>query len=83
MIVAKEHETLSEAQSGALYAPPTPVFAITESRETTHNMSFRPKGVDWACSLRKNKNTFESTKSCIVCTPNTRFHNKGITRNLP
>ena len=51
MSVAKEQETLLEAQSGPLYAPPTPAFATTESRETTHNMSFRPKGVDWSRSL--------------------------------
>ena len=27
----------------------------TESRETTQKLSFGPKEVDWACSLRKNK----------------------------
>ena len=58
MFVVKEQETLSEAQIHALYAPPTPAFTIKESRETSHNMSFRPKGVDWACSLRKNKKHF-------------------------
>ena len=35
MFVAKEQETLLEAQSGALYASPTPAFATTESQETT------------------------------------------------
>ena len=99
-----------------------------ESHETTQNMSFGPKGVDWACSLPKNKkhfwkhkvvhcmqpqhplsqhrntkkqefwaqrsglgmlvakeqkNTFGSTKWCIVCTPNTRFCKNEIARNYP
>ena len=58
MFVAKEQETLLEAQNRALYAPPTPAFARTESRETTMNMSFGPKAVDWACSLTKNKKHF-------------------------
>jgi hypothetical protein len=29
--------------------------AATKLRETTTNMSFGPKVVDWACSLRKNE----------------------------
>src|SRR6185312_3678019 len=41
----------------------------TESRETTQKLSFGPKQVDWACSLRKTRRNFGSTKWCIVCTP--------------
>src|SRR6185312_12666760 len=40
-----------------------------ESRETTQKLSFRPKEVDWACSLRKTRRNFGSTKWCIVCAP--------------
>ena len=58
MFIAKEQETLLEAQSGALYAPPTPAYTKMKWREAIHNMSFGPKGVDWACSLRKNKKHF-------------------------
>ena len=75
MFVAKEQETLFEAQSGPLYAPPTAAFATTESHETTHNLSFRPKGVDWACSSRKNKKHFQKHKVVHRVHPSSRFHN--------
>ena len=42
----------------------------TESRETAQKLSFGPKQVDWACSLRKTRCNFGSIKWCIVCTPN-------------
>ena len=38
-----------KTRSHNLYLP------ATESRETTQKLSFGPKEVDWACSLRKNK----------------------------
>ena len=41
----------------------------TESRETTQKLSFGPKKVDWAISLRKTRRNFGSTKWCILCTP--------------
>ena len=41
----------------------------TELRETTQKLSFGPKEVDWACSLRKRRRNFGSTKWCILCTP--------------
>src|SRR6185369_14648 len=41
----------------------------TESCETTQKLSFGPKEVDWASSLRKKRRNFGSTKWCIVCTP--------------
>ena len=71
MFVAKEQETLLEAQSGPLYAHPTPAFATTESHETTQNMSFRPNGVHWACSLRKNKKHFRKHNVVHSMHPNT------------
>src|SRR6185369_16002283 len=41
----------------------------TESRKTTQKLNFGPKQVDWACSLRKTRCNFGSTKWSIVCTP--------------
>src|SRR6185312_12701932 len=35
----------------------------TESRETTQKLSFGPKEVDWACSLRKNKTQLRKHKA--------------------
>jgi hypothetical protein len=32
-------------------------------------MSFGPKVVDWACSLRKTKKWFGGKNSCFECTP--------------
>ena len=40
--------------------------AATKWRESTPNLSFGPKEVDWACSLRKNKNDSEGRNSCLV-----------------
>jgi len=40
----------------------------TESRETTQKLSFGPKEVDWACSLRKNKTQLRKHKVVVVCT---------------
>ena len=45
------------------------LYGATESRETTQKLSFGPKEVDWACSLRKTRRNFGSTKWCIVCNP--------------
>jgi hypothetical protein len=42
--------------------------ATTKLRETTSNMSFGPKVVDWACSLRKRRNGSGGKNSCFVCT---------------
>jgi hypothetical protein len=50
------------AKTRALYAPRHPfsewVTCGNEIAETTTNMSFGPKVVDWACSLRKTKKWF-------------------------
>ena len=41
----------------------------TESRETTQKLSFGPKEVDWASSLRKNKTQIRKHKVVLLCTP--------------
>jgi hypothetical protein len=55
MFVAKNEEMVLVAKTRALYAPDTRFWngcrAATKLRETTPNMSFGPKVVDWACSL--------------------------------
>ena len=48
--------------------------AATKLRETTPNMSFGPKVVDWAFSLRKRRNGSDSKNSCF-CAPDTRYRN--------
>ena len=59
MFIAKKQDATLEAQSGALYAPQNPISQLIpvamESRETTQKLSFGPKEVNWASSLRKNK----------------------------
>src|SRR4026209_1649400 len=47
----------------------------TESRETTQKLSFGPKEVDWACSLRKNKTQLRKHKVVHCMHPKTRSHN--------
>ena len=47
----------------------------TESRETTQKLSFGPKEVDWACSLRKNKTQLRKQKVVHCMHPKTRCHN--------
>src|SRR6185369_8916298 len=47
----------------------------TESRETTQKHCFRPKEVDWACSLRKNKTQLRKHKVVHCMHPKTRSHN--------
>jgi hypothetical protein len=39
------------------------------------NMSFGPKVVDWACSLRKTKKSFRWQKLVLCMHPDTRFQN--------
>jgi hypothetical protein len=48
----------------------------TKLRETTPNMSFGPKLMDWACSLRKTKKEMVSVaKNHALHAPDTRFRN--------
>ena len=62
MFVAKKEEMVPVAQTHALYTPdarfPNGSRAATKLRETIPNMSFGPKVLDWACSLRKKKKWF-------------------------
>jgi len=43
--------------------------ATMKSYETTPNMSFGPKVVDWACSLRKKRNGSSGINWCLVWRP--------------
>ena len=47
----------------------------TELRETTQKISFGPKEVDWASSLRKNKTQLQKHKVVHCMHPKTRSHN--------
>ena len=62
MVVATKQELVYEAQTRALNAPDTNFQsgsgATKKWRETIQNLSFRPKVVDWACLLQKNKKRF-------------------------
>jgi hypothetical protein len=49
--------------------------AATKLRENTPNMSFGPKVVDWACSLRKTKKWFRMQKLVLWMHPETCFWN--------
>src|SRR6185503_16674392 len=49
--------------------------SATESRETTQKLSFGPKEVDWACSLRKNKTQLRNHKVVHFLHPKTRDNN--------
>jgi hypothetical protein len=77
MFVAKNEEMVPVAKTRALYATPTTVFrmggATTKLRETTPNMSFGPKVVDWACSLRKTKKWFRWQKLVLCMLPRQPF----------
>jgi hypothetical protein len=50
--------------------------ATTKLRETTPNMTFGPKVVDWACSLRKTKKWFRWQKVMLCMQPDTRFRTR-------
>ena len=58
-----------KTRSHNLYLP------ATESRETTQKLSFGPKQVDSACSLRKNKSKLRKHKVVHFMHPKTRYHN--------
>jgi hypothetical protein len=80
MFVAKNEEMVPVAKTRALYAPPDTRFkngwrAATKLRETTPNMSFGPKVVDWTCSLRKNEEIVPVAKTRALYAPDTRFRN--------
>ena len=74
MFVAKKQDATSEAQSGALYESKTRsnngYLPATESRETTQKLSFGPKKVDWASSLRKQDATSEAQSGAFYAPQN-------------
>jgi hypothetical protein len=79
MFVAKNEEMVPVAKTRALYAPYTRFRngrrAVTKLREINPNMSFGPKLVDWACSLRKTKKWFRWQKLVLCMHPDTHFRN--------
>jgi hypothetical protein len=79
MFVAKNEEMVPVAKTRALYATDTRfrkgLRAATKLRKTTPNMSFVPKVVDWACSLRKTKKRFWWQKLVLCMHPDNRFQN--------
>ena len=58
-----------------------------ESHETTQKLSFGPKEVDWACSLRKKDTTSEAQSGAFFAPQNLISQRvppgNGITQNHP
>jgi hypothetical protein len=79
MFVTKKRRNGSGGKNSCFYAPDTRFRnerrAATKLRETTENMSFVPKVVDWACSLRKTKKWFRWQKLVLCMHPDNRFQN--------
>jgi hypothetical protein len=79
MFVAKNEEMVPVGKNSCFYAPDTHFLngrrAATKLCETTPNMSFGPKVLDWACSLRKTKKWFQWQKLMLCMHPDTRFWN--------
>jgi hypothetical protein len=73
MFVAKNEEMVPVAKTRALYAPDTRFRngrrAATKLHELNPNMSFGPKLVEWACSLRKTKKWFQWQKLVLCMHP--------------
>jgi hypothetical protein len=73
MFVAKNEEIVPVAKTRALYAPDTRFRngcrAATKLREMNPNMSFGPKVVEWACSLRKTMKWFRWQKLVLCMHP--------------
>jgi hypothetical protein len=76
MFVAKNEEMVLVAKTRALYALDNHFQngsrATTKLRETTPNLSFGPKVVGWACSLRKTKKWFRWQKLVLCMHPDNR-----------
>jgi hypothetical protein len=79
MFIAKNEEMVLVAKTRACMHLDTRfrngLRAATKLRETTPNMSFGPKVVDWTCSLRKTKKWFRWQKLMLFMHPDTRFRN--------
>ena len=75
MFVAKKQEATSEAQCGAFYAPQNPISQLVPpgnriARNHPQKLSFGPKEVDWACSLRKKDTTSEAQSGAFFAPQN-------------
>jgi hypothetical protein len=80
MFVTENKEMVLVAKTHTLYAPRYPFSKwVTCGNEITQNhppnMSFGPKVVEWACSLRKNKEMVRWQKLMLCMHPDTRFRN--------
>ena len=79
MFVAKNKTQLRKHKAVHFMHPKTRIhndyLPATESRETTQKLSFGPKEVDWACSLRKNKTQLRKHKVVHFMHPKARSHN--------
>jgi hypothetical protein len=60
---------------GMFVAKNEEIVPVAKLRETNPNMSFGPKVVDWACSLRKTKKWFWWHKLVLCMHRDTRFRN--------
>jgi hypothetical protein len=83
MFVAKNEEMVPVAKTRAFMHVDTCFQngrrATTKLRETTSNMSFGHKVVDWACSLRKTKKWF-SWQKLVLCIHPTPIFGMGDVR---
>jgi hypothetical protein len=79
MFVVKNEKMVPVAKTRVCMHPETRFWngwrAATKLRKTTPNMSFGPKVVDWACSLRKTKKWFRWQKLVLCMHPDSRFRN--------
>jgi hypothetical protein len=79
MFIAKNKEMVPVAKTRALFAPRNLfsewVTCDNEIARNHPNMSFGPKVVDWACSLRKTKKWFRWQKLMLCMHSDTRFRN--------
>jgi hypothetical protein len=86
MFVAKNKEMVPVAKTRALYAPRHPfsewVMCDNEIVRNHPNMSFGPKVVDWACSLRKTKKWFRWQKLVLCMHPTPVFGMGDVRQKL-
>ena len=78
----EKQDATSEAQSGAFYAPQHPISQRVSPGNGIARyhpkLSFGPKEVDWACSLRKNKTQLRKHKVVHCKHPKTRSHKRYL-----
>jgi hypothetical protein len=76
MFVVKNEEMVPVPKLMLCTHPDTRFWhAATKLRETTPNMCFGPKVVDWACSLQKTKKLIRWQILLLCMHPDTHFHN--------